>query len=144
MLDLMVQIFGNHVAFADHKDKAPLGADTRYARIEPHSRFWDDMALPSWTNPGLKYPVRRTPEQIAWENQVALTTAMCAQTKAVEAKHAQLYSSDWAAVHDEIHKRKAEEDAKAEAELKEKDQAARDEYYKSVLEAERRHVRGEI
>ena len=114
MLDLMVEIFANHVAFNEHKDRAPVGADTRYARIEPRSRFWDNMQLPSWTNVNLTYPPRRTPEQIAWSQQVNFVNAMCAQTKAIEAKHAQMHSPDWAAVHDEINKRKAAEDEKAE------------------------------
>lgn len=144
ILDLYFRILKNHSAFANHKVHAPAGADTSFSRIEPHSRFWLDMALSSWNNPGVKYPERQSPEQIAWAQQVAFTTALCEQTKAIEAKHAHMHSADWGAVYDEIHKRKAAEDEKAEQALKEKDQAARDEYYKSVLEAERRHVRGEI
>ena len=46
-------------------------------------------------------------------------------------------------MHDEINKRKAEEDAKAEAELKEKDAAARDQYYRDMAESERRRIHGE-
>ena len=69
---------------------------------------------------------------------------MCAQTKAIEAKHAQMHSPDWAGAYDEIHKRKAEADAKAEQELKQKDLEARQNYYLSLQEAERKRMRGEV
>ena len=109
----------------------------------PHSTFWIDLQLPSWTKAHVTFPLRQTPEQIAWAQQVALTAAMCAQTKVIEAKHAQMHSADWATVHDEIHKRKAEEDEKAEAELKEKYLEARQNYYLSLQEAERKRIYGE-
>ena len=125
------------------KARAPAGVDKKFVAVEPHSFFWAVMNLPSWEKV-VTFPPRKSPADIAWQNQVNFTKAMCAGIKAQEAKHAQMFSSDWAAVHDEINRKKAEEDDKREAELKAKDQAARDAYYKNLAEAERRHIHGEV
>ena len=127
----------NAAAFQSLLRHAPPGADTWFEPATPHSTFWIDLQLPSWTKPHVTFPLRQTPEQIAWAQQVAFTNAMCAQTKAIEAKHAQMHSPDWAGAYDEIYKRKAEADAKAEQELKQKDLEARQNYYLSLQEAER-------
>ena len=144
MMDLFDQGKRNASAFQSHKRKAPPGADVWFDAATPHSTFWIDIQLPSWTKPHVTFPLRQTPEQIAWAQQVAFTNAMCAQTKAIEAKHAQMHSPDWAGAYDEIHKRKAEADAKAEQELKQKDLEARQNYYLSLQEAERKRMRGEV
>ena len=143
MMDLFERGKRNAAAFQSHLRHAPPGADTWFEPATPHSTFWIDLQLPSWTKPHVTFPARQSPEDAAWERQVAFTNAMVAQQKAIEAKHAQMFFSDWAAVHDEIHKGKAAEDEKAEAELKAKDLEARQNYYLSLQEAERRRVYGE-
>ena len=143
MMDLYIRARANAAAFNELKRCPPKGADLRFFPAMPYESFWLNLRLPSWNNPGVVYPERQTPEQVAWAQQVMFTRAMCEQTKAIEQKHAQLYSSDWHAVHAEINRKKAEEDDKAEQELKAKDQAARDQYYKELAEAERRRVYGE-
>ena len=144
ILDLYVRILRNHIGFADHKARAPAGADTGFSRIEPHSRFWDKMALSSWNNPGVTYPERQSPEEIAWANQVANVNAMVAQAKQLDARQSLgTIGPNWyeAAKVEQERQRVANE--KAEAEAKEKDAERRDQYYRSVVEAERRHAHGE-
>ena len=139
---LYIRILENDIACDKLKRRAPAGVDKSFVPVAPHSLFWANMQMPAWDR-NVTIPLRKSPADIAWEIQVANVNAAVAQAKAIEAKHAQLYSSDGAAVHDEIHRRKAEEDEKAEQELKEKDQAARDQYYKDLAEAERRRIHGE-
>ena len=143
-MKLYLRARDNAEEFHELKRRAPKGADVRFFPAAPYESFWLNLILPSWDNSNVVYPPRKSPQETAYEIQVANTNALCAQAKAIDAKTAQLYSSDWAAVHDEIHKRKAEEDAKAEQQLKEKDAAARDAYYRAIREAERKRIYGEI
>ena len=143
IVKLYVRILENDIEIGKLKARAPACVDKQFVAVEPHSLFWALINLPSWDK-GVTFPPRKSPADIAWQNQVAITNAAVAQAKAIEAKHAQMFSPDWAAVHDEIHKRKAEEDEKAEAELKAKDLEARQNYYLSLQEAERKRIRGEI
>ena len=144
MIDIYYRARANAAAFNELKKRAPDGADVKFFPAMPYEDFWLNLRLPSWNNSNVVYPERQTPEQIAWSQQVNFVNAMVAQTKAIEQKHAQLYSSDWAAVHQEIHKQQAAENEKAEAEQKEKDAAARDNYYRAIAEGERKRMRGEI
>ena len=102
------------------------------------------MQLPSWTNFNLTYPVRRTPQEIAWQNQVANMNAMCAQAKAIDAKFSPNGGKDWFEVQKIEQERQIAADEKFEAEQKERDQKSQDAHYRAVLENERRHARGEI
>ena len=101
MMDIYLRSRASAAAFYELKKRAPDGADLRFSAAMPYDDVWLNLRLPSWNNPGVIYPERQTPEQIAWSQQVNFVNAMVAQTKAIEQKHAQLHSADWHAVHDE-------------------------------------------
>ena len=143
IVDLFDRGKRNAAAFNAHLRHAPPGADTWFEAATPHSTFWQDITLPCWTKPYITFPFRQTAEDIAWQTQIALTKAAVDAARMSEQKHAQLYSSSWHEVQKLEQERKAAEDEQAEAELKEKDAAARDQYYASLKEAERRRIYGE-
>ena len=144
MMALFLKSKDNAAAFQLHLRRAPEGADTRFFPAMPFEEFWLNLRMPPWNNPGVVYPERQSPEQIAWAQQVALTTAMVEQQKALDLKFAPHGGQDWHEIQKIEQERQIAADEKFAAEQKERDQQSRDAHYQAVLENERRHVRGEI
>ena len=143
IVKLYVRIIENEIQISKLKARAPAGADKTFVPVEPHSRFWASINLPYWDSDAM-FPPRKSAAGIAWEIQVAITNAMVAQAKANDLKFAPHGGQDWAEINKLERERVDAEAEKAEQELKEKDQAARDEYYKNIAIGERKRLRGEI
>ena len=143
-MDIFFRGRANAAAFYELKKRAPDGADLRFFGAMPYESFWMNLRLPSWNDPGVVYPERQTPEQIAWQQQVNLVNEAVAQAKALDAKFAPNGGRDWHEVQKIEQERQIAADEKFAAEQKERDAKSRDAHYKAVLENERRHVRGEI
>ena len=144
IMHLYLRARDNAAEFYELKRRAPKGADLRFFGAMPYESFWLNLILPSWNNPNVVYPERQTPEQIAWAQQVAITTAMVNAAKANDLKFAPNGGRDWHEGQKIDQERLDAANAKFEAEQKERDQKSRDAYSQALLENERRHVRGEI
>ena len=143
MMDIYLRARANAAAFNELKRKAPPGADTWFEYATPHNTFWSDLQLPSWTKAYVTYPPRKSPADIAWEQQVAFTNAMVEQYKALDQKFAPNGGKDWYEINKIEQERVDAENEKREAELKAADAAARDEYYQNIAIGERKRLYGE-
>ena len=95
MMEMFYKGRANAAAFNELKRRAPDGADLKFAPAMPYDSFWLNLRLPSWNNPGVIYPERQTPEEVAWAQQVAFTNAAVAQAKAIDLKFAPHGGQDW-------------------------------------------------
>lgn len=139
LIDVWQRIDRNAAAISEARCRRPSGADRHLVGAD-HPRLRDRLRLPFWDEPERI----RFPKDQAWELQVAMTNAMVDQAKALEQKHALMYSDNWWAAKQLEAEQQRAENEKREAEMKAKAIADREAYHRSVQEQERRRMRGEI
>ena len=143
MLKLYLRILDNDIEIDKLKARAPAGVDKRFVAVESHSLFWALMNLPSWDKGGVTFPPRKSPADIAWQNQIAITNAAVEAAKANDLRFTPNGGRDWHEINKLERERVDAENAKFEAEAKAKDLEARQDYYLSLQEAERKRIYGE-
>ena len=124
---LFVRARANAAAVNELCSRAPRGVEHTFSEIMPYEDFWLKLALPSWDDPNIVYPLR----VIEPDPQIEIALAAAAFAKQFDAK--MLMSAEQQNAIDD--KREAEQRAKAAAD--------RQRFYQAQLEAERRRVTGE-
>ena len=132
--ELFSKARANAAAFHDLLRRAPPGVDRGFSEAMPYSDFWLRLALPSWTDPNITYPLRTKPPDPLVD--IALQSA--AQAKAVDAKMALMNGPGWFEAKRLEDERLRVESAKRDEEMKLKAEAERQEYYRALQEEDRR------
>jgi hypothetical protein len=130
----------NAGAFYQLLEVAPSGVDHTFHPAEPWENFWLIVALPDWHDSRVTHPPRTKPADPKAE--IALSSAAFA--KQLDAKMAIGSGPNWWAAKQLSDDQARTEIEKREAEMKEKAEQERQEYYRALLEAERRRAIGNV
>ena len=123
---LFVRARANAVAINELCNRAPRGVEYTFSEIMPYENFWLMLALPSWSDPNVTYPLRvKEPDPM-----IEISLAAAAFAKRFDAK-SYITPAEQGAIHD----------AK-EAEMKAKAIEERQRYFQAQLEQERKRVTG--
>lgn len=136
--ELFVKARANAGAFNELLRRAPSGVDRTFNEASPYEGFWLRLALPSWDDASITYPLRNKPSDPLVD--IALQSAAFA--KQLDAKYALMSGPTWFEARKLEDEQLRAESARRDEEQKAKAEQERASFHRALQEQDRRRRLG--